>query len=198
MSFIRAIDEKYYEENNYAPPLPPRPSLYPNHEESHPETVDNYNTTEPCCNLHTERLQLRKQAIILENQLILAAELRARFHWLDALPFTSTTTLGTSIEIGYQSGVFAPFESMFLLAWEVVSKRQSRIIVREELREFLSMYATVGLDELQEIEAIYPLHSDVSYRSIIVSGAHYSKEKFIEFTVRYIQTHDSNLFITPT
>lgn len=134
----------------------------------------------------------------MENQLILAAELRSRFHWLDALPFTLITTLGSSVEIGHQSGAFAPFESMFLLAWDVISRRLSHHIVREEMRDFLYLHARVGLDDLQEIETVYPLHSDTNYRSIIVSGAHYSKEKFIEVAIRFIQTHDSKFFIAPT
>lgn len=139
----------------------------------------------PCCEVHQEKVNDRKTTLKLLNKVKFTAEVSSRLEWLD-----TNITSGNGV-----TSAFAPLQDMLNVAWYIIQQWGGKGFEKSHMHSELEKLAQLTVTDLHTIETVYDVHPDVTQYSL-VNGYLYSKTKFVDSLVVYVETVNPLFFVT--
>lgn len=130
-----------------------------------------------CCAKHTAAVEVRRDAIVKYNKEMIAALLRSRFRWIQSC-----------------GDALAPLDAMIARTDEILHSLGVVTVEKASLTSALQSDAVLTLEELRKIERIHQVRGDAGTVSV-VPLTYYSKEKFIERFLRFLEESHSECFM---
>ena len=139
----------------------------------------------PCCEVHQDKVNDRKTTLKLLNKVKFIAEVSSRLEWLD-----SSITYGNGV-----TSAFASLQDMLNVAWYVIQQWGGKGFDKSHMHPELERLAQLTVTDLHQIETVYEVHQDIAQYSLI-NGYLYSKKKFVDSLVVYVETVNPLFFVT--